>query len=238
MPCRVYCESTVVSQSTDCIDLSGDGSTGTPLQANPILAPTVTGQGPTPGPLCNGITCGPDGLEVQPDRVLYVGIGGGASASLPVILTDQAGAGPGGSATWGARVDIQTVQLDPCRGSLAYSLRTFPGINYVLEPGATVELYLETYSTGINAAQGTLAPFLSVQQWQFENNGPALQTYVTPPFNDENPVTLFPAGSAVGDFIWVGYQVWIRTTGFTGPSSVSSYLGGAGMNAFIWGLPL
>lgn len=233
--CRVAAQISV--EDTDCIDLIGDGSPMAPLQAEPILAPTVIGLGQAPEILGNGISCGPTGLEVQPDRVTYLAFGGGLPGSLPMITTDQAGAGPNGSAAWGARLEVQTIQQDPNRASIPYAIGTFPGLNIVLEPGAVCEVLLTVYGAPINAPVGALTPIVDTKQWQFENNGPTLQTFATPPFNDEGPAGFFPAGSLVGDFVWRGYQVWIRTTGFTGPSSVTAYLGGAGVNVFIWGWP-
>lgn len=224
---RCRCENFISAvQDTPTVDLSGNGSPGTPLQADVILAPGVTH--PLLGiPLPNGISAGISGLEAQPDRQI-----GGYSVGTPIgyLPTITANQPP---TPWGARFDYDIVCTEPNRAQIFLGYITHPALHIVLEPGATVTYSFEVYSTPAhNDPPGLLAPWFGIFIWHFENNGTGLIRYDTPFINDgPNFGETFGPGEPVGTFAWKGYQAILETTGFTGASAIGAGIFGSGPGA-------
>lgn len=230
MACRVRCEAApIVAGGTSCVEVTGTGITGNPLQVSEVVAPTV--QHPLLSfVLPNGLSCGPNGFEVQPDRQIGGYSVGTPIGFLPTITTNQAGVGPGGGVPWGARFDYQIVCTEPNRPQIFLGYVTHPALHIVLEPGAAVTYAFEAYSTPAhNDPPSLLTPWFSIFIWHFENNGTGLIRYDTP-FIYDGPgfgETFGPA-EPVGTFAWKGYQSYIATSGFTGASAVSGGFFGSG----------
>jgi hypothetical protein len=222
---------------TPSVDLSGNGSPGTPLQADVILAPGVTH--PLLGiPLLNDLSVGPNGLRAQPDRQA-----GGFSAAtpigfLPTITTSVSGGGPGGTAPWGARFDYAITCTEPDRPQVFLGFVVHPALHVILEPGASVTYIFSAYKTpSHNNPPTSLSPWFALVVWHLENNGTGVIRYDTPFVLDgPNYGDTFGPGEPVGTFAWKGYQAWIATSGFTGASAVSAGIFGSGPSA--WGVGL
>lgn len=231
MGCRFRCESPTVAGGTTCIDVSGTGVTGDPLQISENLAPTL----PYPlvgGTLPNGISCGPTGLEVAADRQPSLFLASAPIGYLPVITTDMA------AAPWGARLEYDITNLEANRLSVVLGWIIHPPLHVILEPGATMTYAFEVYNTPAhNDPPGLLAPWYGLSIWHFENNGTGLIRYDTPYIHDgPNFGETFGPAEPFGTFAWKGYQAIITTTGFTGASNVGAGIFGSGPGAHGFGI--
>ncbi|HUW00916.1 MAG TPA: hypothetical protein VMW08_01065 [Acidimicrobiales bacterium] len=228
------------TDASDCILLSGNGSPATPLTATPILRPTFDQPLPTPAVMANGIECTPTGLVAPPDRPIGGGFGVQGVGSWPIISVDMAGAGPGGSAAWGPPLDVSIINVDPNHNVLGLGFLLIPSFHFILEPGATCSVWWEARREAINVPGPAVTPYFAGLAWHLENNGAGVIRYDVPAFNEPptNNGGGFPAGSAVFDFIAIGFQGYIETTGFTGASSVSAGIFGSGFQYVDLGLPV
>lgn len=237
--CRVRVSPEITAEGTTCIDVAGVGSPGDPLQVSEVLAPTVTQPLPSPTVMANGLTCGVSGFEVQPDRPVGGGFGVQGSGTWPIVTTDMSGAGPGGSTPWGPPLDVNVVNVDPNHNVLGLGFLLLPSMHVVLEPGATFSFWWEARSEAINVPGPAVTPYFFGLAWHLENNGTGVIRYDVPAILEPptNNGASFPAGSAAFDFIAVGFQGYIETTGFTGASSVSSGVLASGFQYVDVGLP-
>lgn len=209
-------------EDTNTIDLSGNGSPGTPLKGDVILAPTVI-HPLTLAVLPNGISAGVAGLEAQPDRQFGFSVIPPLPGGQPPITVDTAGGEVAGQAIWGTGVTGSAIGYDANRDTLAQRTEERPIVTATLEPGATVSVGHKVNAFG----------FLD---WHIENTTASIQTTTIWLGYLVAIDSIIPAGVANPGPLET-WDMLIRTTGFTGASSVST-VGDRGMSVVYYGWPL
>lgn len=202
-----------VAESTDCIEATGNGSAATPWTFDPVIPATVTHPwypGP-PGPVPNGLACGPAGLEVQPSWEWGITYYGAPTAPPAVVVNTGGGPYPLGGVAWGAPAVGRTVNFNPDRPAIANRYTEAPLVIATLEPGAGM-----TY--------GWVDGILNLTIGTFENTGTTTATWRLPAHQLNQVGGLAAPGvGSLGPVESIG--LWIETHGFTGLSSVSTFGG-------------
>jgi hypothetical protein len=225
MACRVRCEtSPIVAEGDTCIDVSGTGISGDPLQISAIIpAGAVVPHPLAPGFLpdtINGLACTLTGLMApQP------GFPAGADGNLPFGSNPDIIANTGGQIPWGPVLSISMTNLNSDRLLLFRNFIQHPFCTMVLEPGAVGT---------IGAIFDPLGLAIYLPLWKVSNNsGAAVETYGAYPqtFVGGGNVVL-PAAAALLDG-----QMWVELSGATGASSITT-IGQAGMVLGMLGVPI
>jgi len=221
---RCFANSSVAA--SNCIAMSGTGAPGNPLVSVPIIAPTVLD--PVTGlPIANGISCGPLGLEVQPYG--QIGLTGPYSIGVGLVPTIVADTAPGphtlGMIDWGPPLLANGVNADANRATLFQRIAQPPVVTATLEPGATVVI-----------GHSIDFPTFDIFEWQMTNTGAVIGTWRWWGNQRAGFGGIAPAGVGSPGPV-ESWQLTIKTTGFTGPSAVST-LFGSGANISYIGYPI
>ena len=208
---------------TDCIDLAGDGSGGSPLTATPIIpAGAVVPHPLAPGVLpdtINGAVCTPTGLMAPQPGFPSASITNLPFGSNPDIIANTAGAIP-----WGPVGTDTLVNPNADRFMLTQRITQFPFTALTLEPGASARV-------GVILDPFGLAIYLDI--WAMTNNsGASVETY------RGYPQTFYSWGfQAAGTPSVVDFQMFVELAGAAGASSATTF-GQAGMLLNQFGVPL
>jgi hypothetical protein len=219
-PCRVRVPITVAD--TDCVDLEGDGSPGSPLTAAPIIpAGAVVPNPAAPGLLpdtINGVVCTPTGLMApQP------GFPNFSRTNLPFGSNPDIIANTGGPIPWGPVGTDTLLNPNTDRVMLTQRVTQSPLVQFVLEPGATAR---------VGYILDPLSFAIYFETWRMTNiSGGSIETYALYPRTVVGLTVQLAGAPSVVDF-----QMFVEAIGFAGSSAITSF-GQSGMSVTQFGVP-